>query len=122
MGEWGEDYIGNLYERKGYRILDKNYFNRKGRRGCEIDLVAVKDKNLVFVDVKTRTSSSYGSPAEAVNTWKQRRLVKACKLFIYLHPQFSDYNYRIDVAELKTDIDRKHKSVTIIENAVEDNQ
>ena len=122
LGQWGEEYIADVYRRKGYKLLDKNYFNRKGKQVGEIDLIAVKDKNLVFVEVKTRTSAAYGSPAEAVNAFKQRRLIKASKLFLYLHPEFSDFNCRIDVAELKTDLDRKQRDVTIIENAIEDTQ
>lgn len=120
LGEWGEDYIADLYQRKGYRILDKNYFNHQGKRVGEIDVIAVKDKNLVFVEVKTRTNLQYGTPAEAVTIWKQQRLIKACKTFLNYNPKFADYNYRIDVAELQTDLDRKRKSVRIIENAVED--
>lgn len=120
LGRWGEDYIASLYERKGYRIFGKNLFNRIGKQLGEIDLVAVKGRDLVFVEVKTRTSSAFGSPAEAVTGWKQSRLVKACKYFLSGHPEFADYNCRIDVAELSTDIDRNRKSVKIIENAVED--
>ena len=120
LGAWGENYIAGLYQRKGYKILDTNYFNRQGKQVGEIDLIAVKDKNLVFVEVKTRTSEAYGTPAESVTGWKQQRLRKACQLFLHRNPRYADYNYRIDVAELKTDLDRKNNCVRIIENAIED--
>lgn len=122
LGEWGEDYIAGLYKRKGYKIFDTNYFNRHGRRLGEIDLVALKDKLLVFVEVKTRTSARFGTPAEAVNFWKQQRLLSACKYFMVENPQFAGYDCRIDVAELLTGLDRKPQLVNIIENAVEDNR
>lgn len=122
LGEWGENHIAEIYKQKGYQILDRNYFNRRGKRLGEIDVVALKDKNLVFVEVKTRTSTTYGTGAEAVTDWKQQRLVKACKKFLMDNPRFADCDYRIDVAELQTDLDRNQKSVRIIENAVEDSQ
>lgn len=122
LGQWGEEYIASLYQRKGYKILDKNYFNRFGKRLGEIDIVAVKEKELVFVEVKTRTSESFGSGFEAIVGWKEQRLVRACKLFLKNNPEFADYQYRIDVAELKTDLDRNQRTVKIIENAIEDSQ
>ena len=122
IGQWGEEYIASLYQRQGYRILGRNFFNRSGKRLGEIDLVAAKDRSLVFVEVKTRTSHSYGTPAEAVTPWKQNRLIAACKYFLISHPQYAGYDYRIDVAELSTDLDRSRKSVRIITNAVEDNR
>ena len=104
LGEWGEDYIADIYSRRGFKIFGKNYFNRKGKRLGEIDLVALKDKLLVFVEVKTRTSDRFGTPAEAVNSWKQQRLLLACKSFLLENPQFANYACRIDVAELVTDV------------------
>ncbi|MBI4054066.1 MAG: YraN family protein [Candidatus Doudnabacteria bacterium] len=120
LGKWGEQFVADLYARKGYQIIGENFFNRRGKRLGEIDLVAVKGQSLVFVEVKTRTSSAFGTAAEAVTKWKQRRLVSACKIFINANPAFQNHNYRIDVAELNTNIDRNKNSVRIIENAVED--
>jgi len=120
LGQWGEDYIAGLYKSKGYKIFDKNYFNRSGRRVGEIDLIALKGKQLVFVEVKTRTSDAFGAPAEAVDVFKQQKLLKACKFFIYNNPRFADYAQRIDVAEVVADLDKQAKSVNIIENAIED--
>lgn len=122
LGEWGEDHIAGLYRSRGFRILDKNYFNRKGKRLGEIDLIAVKDKLLVFVEVKTRASLKFGTPAEAVDVFKQRRLLSASKHFLAQNPEFFDYACRIDVAEVLTDVDKISKSVNIIENAIEDNR
>lgn len=121
LGQWGEDEVASLYEQRGFRIVARNYFNREGRRLGEIDLVAVKDRMLVFVEVKTRTSKAFGSAAEAVTFWKQQRILKASKRFLALHREFSDYTCRIDVAEVMVDLDRTNRSVRILENAVEDN-
>src|SRR3989344_8341959 len=67
LGSWGEDYIASEYKKKGYKILDKNYFNRKGKQLGEIDFIALKDRDLAFVDVKTRTNTAYGRPGESVD-------------------------------------------------------
>ncbi len=122
LGAWGEERAAEAYRQKGFRIFDKNFFNRTGKRLGEIDLIAVKDVLIVFVEVKTRTSDRFGTPAESVGEHKQRRILKACKLFLLQNPQFSDYNQRIDVVEILADIDRKVKSVNIIENAIEDSR
>lgn len=120
LGEWGESYVGKLYEAKGYKILDKNFYNSRGRRVGEIDLIALKDRQLVFIEVKTRVSAAFGRPAEAVDFFKQQKLLKACKLFIHMYPEFNEYQQRIDVVELIAEVDKTVTFVNIIENAIED--
>lgn len=62
-GQKGETEAYNFLLKQGYRILEKNYrFEQK-----EIDIIAKKDKLLVFVEVKKRKNSFYGYPEEAVN-------------------------------------------------------
>jgi len=120
LGQWGEEQAAEIYKSKGFEVLDRNYFNRRGKQVGEIDLVAAKDKLIVFIEVKTRSSDRYGSPADAVNQFKQQKLLKSCKIFIQNHPQYQEYQMRIDVVEIKANLDRSEKSVNIIENAVED--
>jgi len=120
LGAWGEDYIAKEYKKKGYKILDKNYFNRKGKQLGEIDFIALKDKDLAFVEVKTRTNTAYGRPGESVDFFKQQKLVRASKKFIQDNPAYKDFQYHIDVAELICDLDRTVRDVNILVNAVED--
>lgn len=75
-GRAGEDLIADLLERAGWRILNRNW--RPGRvrhrvRG-ELDLVAERDGRVVVFEVKTRTGTGFGHPAEAVTPDKLRRL------------------------------------------------
>ena len=70
LGRAGEDLAAQHYRRLGYRVLERNYRCRYG----EIDLVARKDRQLVFCEVKTRTAGPWGLPAEAVGWRKQQRL------------------------------------------------
>jgi putative endonuclease len=57
--------------RLGYRILDSNYRCRYG----EIDLIALEGDTLVFVEVRSRKSLLFGTPAESVTTAKQEKLL-----------------------------------------------
>jgi putative endonuclease len=70
LGESGEDLACAALERRGYAILERRYRTRIG----EIDIVARDGDVLVFVEVKTRRSSRFGQPTEAVTVAKRRRV------------------------------------------------
>lgn len=70
LGSAGEDMAATWYEARGYKVVDRNWRCREG----ELDLVVRRGSALVFVEVKTRSSSRFGLPAEAVTASKQRRL------------------------------------------------
>jgi putative endonuclease len=70
LGRAGEDAAAGLLASMGFHIVDRNWRCPSG----EMDLVATKDKVVVFCEVKTRNSESYGVPAEAVGWSKQQRL------------------------------------------------
>ena len=79
-GRQGEDCAARFLERKGYRILARNYRTRFG----EIDLIAQQGEFLAFVEVKTRTENGWGRPAEAVSAAKQRRILLAAQEYLQL--------------------------------------
>ena len=78
LGREGEDRAARFLAEKGSKILDRNYSTRSG----EIDLVALHNGEVVFVEVKTRTSDAYGAPELAVTPQKQRRMIKAALGYI----------------------------------------
>jgi len=129
LGKRGEDLTAVYYQKLGFKLVAKNYFFPHGKQVGEIDLIFCKEKELVFVEVKTRTSDKYGGPFEAVDLNKQRRLVKTAKLFMLQNSKWRDYNFRIDVAAVDIDpvrsetsngVDNQTPSVIIIPNAIED--
>lgn len=70
LGKFGEDRACEYLIKVGYCILARNYRTRLG----EIDIIAVKDQVISFVEVKTRQSCVYGRPVEAVTRAKQRKI------------------------------------------------
>jgi putative endonuclease len=70
LGIAGEDAVAEWYEAAAYEVLDRNWRCRDG----ELDLVVRRDSTLVFCEVKTRASTRFGAPVEAVTATKQRRL------------------------------------------------
>jgi putative endonuclease len=70
LGAAGERAVAARYEADGYEILDRNWRNRSG----ELDLVAGRDRVVVFCEVKTRRTDTYGAPIEAITHEKRQRL------------------------------------------------
>ena len=71
LGQAGEQMAGEFLEQKGYQIIRRNVRTRRG----EIDLIAMDDSTLVFVEVRTRTSHSFGTALESV-TWRKRQKLR----------------------------------------------
>lgn len=118
LGSLGEQLVAGNYLNRGYRLLEKNYIFPHGKQIGEIDLIFEKDKEIIFVEVKSRSNDKFGGPFEAVDLNKRRRLIKTAKLYLQIHPKFSEFNYRIDVAGV--DIDNPTEPVIILQNAIED--
>ncbi len=76
-GAGGEDVACAWLERRGYRILARNWRCRSG----EVDVVARLGSTTVFVEVKERRSASHGLGLEAVTWSKRQRLVRAARLY-----------------------------------------
>jgi putative endonuclease len=72
LGANGEELAARYLMSQGYRILERNYRIRLG----EIDIIAEQGKDLVFIEVKTRSDTLFGSPLDSVTIPKQRQLSK----------------------------------------------
>ena len=71
VGIAGEDAVASWYQARGYEVIARNW--RGGREG-ELDLIVRKGRTYVFCEVKSRTSTAFGAPIEAVGPQKQRRI------------------------------------------------
>jgi putative endonuclease len=76
-GRRGEQVAARYLKRCGYVILAQNY----RAAGAEIDLVALDESTLVFVEVKFRVGSNFGTPVEAVDLEKRERIRRAARAF-----------------------------------------
>lgn len=142
LGQLGEQLARLEYKKRGYKVVAANFFNTSGKRAGEIDLIVKNKTQLIFVEVKTRTKEKgyHGTPAEAVNQFKQVRLLKAAKLFLIKNPKLAALRPQIDVLVVIMDdfsqlpqvsanpakylpacpLDKLPFYATIIPNAVED--
>lgn len=112
LGAWGESMAARYYRNHGYTLLDARYRTRFG----EIDLVACKNKTVVFIEVKTRSGKRIAAPREAVTREKQRRLILAAQSFIQKNELSDNTPMRFDVVEVIPD-DTGCAQVTCFENA-----
>ncbi len=111
LGKEGEDRAARFLMKQGYRILERNYRTRSG----EIDLIALHDGAVVFVEVKTRTSDAFGAPELAVTPRKQQRMVKAALGYIK-YKKLHQVPCRFDVVAISA---AAEKEVELIQNAFE---
>ena len=96
-GHRGEALAAKQMEKMGYEILERNFHALKG----EIDIIAKKDNVIVFTEVKYRKNEEMGTPAEAVNHWKQQHIIRAAKVYIAQKCLMEmGYDFRFDVAEV----------------------
>ena len=109
-GSKGEHIATVLLQKKGYAILARQYRTRWG----EIDIIAQKERYLVFVEVKTRSQGAIADPAEFVDQYKQERIIQTAKLFLAQNP--TEKQPRFDVIEVFLQKDGT-KSIKHLENA-----
>ena len=110
-GVWGELFAVRYLRDKGYKIMTSNYVCRFG----EIDIVAMKNNVLCFVEVKTRNKDTDLRPMEAVDAGKRNRLEMAAKSFMSRTGIMC--STRFDVCEVYVDDDDKLFELNYIENA-----
>lgn len=112
-GIWGEDEACRYLQSKGFSVLERNYHSRFG----EIDIIADDCGCLVFVEVKTRKSKSYGYACEYVTESKMKKIILTAEAYL------GNVEYppvRFDVVEIyyfEADNCLHLKSINHIENA-----
>jgi putative endonuclease len=92
LGRRGEDEAARHLQSLGYRILGRRERVLRG----DIDIVALDGRTVVFVEVRSRSDTSHGHPAETVGPTKQRRIAELAAAYIRRH-RLQDQSVRIDV-------------------------
>ncbi|PIR62106.1 MAG: YraN family protein [Candidatus Pacebacteria bacterium CG_4_10_14_0_8_um_filter_43_12] len=93
LGQWGETQAKNFLIRKGYRVLKTNIASKFG----EVDIVAFDpfEQELVFCEVKTRSSNQFGHPSRAVNQQKLIRMERIASLCLSSRHKMVDYRFDV---------------------------
>ena len=79
LGRRGEDLAHRYLRSCGYTVVARNY---RPRNSFEIDIVAREGDTLVFVEVKSRHTAEFGSPARAIDPEKQRHILRAARAYV----------------------------------------
>jgi putative endonuclease len=115
IGRKGEDIAANYLASLGVQIIAKNFRSAYG----EIDLIGVDHDDLVFFEVKTRTSLTYGPPEMAVTAKKFQRMVNCAQY--YVQENKLELDWRIDVLAVSLDKKTNQSSIEWIKNVTEAN-
>jgi putative endonuclease len=100
LGKWGEDQAVSFLINKGYKILKRNFRTDYG----ELDIICQHElegnDQLVFVEVKTRTTTKFGFPEESVSWGKKQHILNSIADFMQKHPEL-DETWRVDVIAIR---------------------
>ncbi|MFA5113131.1 MAG: YraN family protein [Candidatus Margulisiibacteriota bacterium] len=111
LGQEGEDAAEEYLRQQGYQIIERNYHSQQG----EIDLIAKEGGFLVFVEVKSYSFRSLGSPAGAVRKSKRESIIHAAQTYIY-QQQVKDTYCRFDVLTIYRRLDGS-RAIELYRNA-----
>lgn len=117
LGSAGEAFAAAWLEQRGYAILARNWRTRTG----EIDIIAEKDKTLIFFEVKTLPHTPFSDLDIIVGSRKQERICRTAKYFLLTHRQYKKMHFRFDVLVLPFDPRQTENAEPVhLENAFED--
>jgi len=124
LGRWGESLAADYLVDQGYVVLERNVRTRYG----EIDLVAclveegifpaARVQVIVFVEVKTRSTQTFGLPEESVTAHKREHLIAAAQSYLQDHPDLGEV-WRIDVIAIQRLQPDKPPTIHHFENAIQ---
>ena len=95
IGSFGEALARDYLISKGYKTLNMNFRNKFG----EIDIICKKNNLLIFCEIKSRYSNSFGSPIESITCCKQKQIIKLSELYL-ISKKYYNFNVRYDIIEV----------------------
>ncbi|BAS67114.1 YraN family protein [Bathymodiolus septemdierum thioautotrophic gill symbiont] len=112
-GNKAENLALQYLEKNGLKFIEQNYLTKMG----EIDLIMLdkSEQNLVFVEVRYRKNTYFGSAIDTINASKQTKLIRTAKHFLQCHSQYDDFICRFDVIGLESDL--KYPNINWIKDA-----
>ncbi len=130
LAAWGESKAASYLEGQGFQVIARNVRTRSG----EIDLIARQDANLsgeagllgektsltIFVEVKTRRSTAFGYPEQAVTSNKLRHMLAAAEEYIQNNPEYNG-DWRVDVIAILFEAGCDAPEIRYFENVVSSN-
>lgn len=115
VGRLGEDLACRLLWHKGFRILERNY---RGGRG-EIDIIAEKAGRIRFIEVKTRTSTTFGPPEERVDAKKRQLVREAAAAYLSQFREAPSAGFQFDIVAQIVNLEKRQPiEQTLIEDAL----
>jgi len=104
LGAIGEQHACTYLAAHGFQIIQTNAYSRWG----ELDIIASKNGRIHFIEVKTRSSKSYGAPYEAVSRRKIQHLQRTIQYYILQH-KLQNFRFQLDVIAIMVD---EYRAVT----------
>ena len=114
VGAFGEGIAKDYLEKHGYEVIQTNFRCSVG----EIDIVARDKDYIVFVEVRTRRSSGFGTPEESITPAKKAKLIDLAHFYLQEHGDPSSL-WRIDVVAVDLGPGGKISEVRLIRNAID---
>ncbi len=96
LGFRGEALAVKYLKKRGFKVIERNYHCPVG----EIDLIAREGNTLVFVEIKARSSSAFGLPQDAVDRFKQKKIIQAARDYLAKHHLNEEIPARFDVVAI----------------------
>lgn len=111
LGSFGETKAIDFLKNHGYRVIERNFKKPQG----DIDIVAIENNTLVFIEVKTRKGDEFGFGEDAITHWKKRSLIRSAEYYKLLHTNLPD-SMRIDMVSVRLTSDNQVSDIQLYKN------
>jgi len=96
IGRTAESLAAKYLTDQGLQIIEQNYSAKTG----EIDIIALDNQVLVFIEVKFRKTARYGQPYETVTHNKQQKIIRTAQSYLLKHKKYTNYACRFDIISI----------------------